>query len=147
MMREAPTIFLVEDDDGHARLIQNGLRKAGLENPLIRFCDGQEALDYLAPAGPPSSGPFPLPGALLLDIRMPKIGGIEVLRRVRMNPAFDAMPVIMLTTTDDPLEASACQQFGCNSYIVKPVNPRLFSDVLHALAVSLSAPARTGAAD
>lgn len=84
---------------------------------------------------------------MLLDIRMPKIGGIEVLRQVRLNPAFDAMPVIMLTTTDDPLEASACHQFGCNSYIVKPVNARLFSDVLHALAVSLSNPARTGAAD
>ena len=139
-MWDPPTILLAEDDDGHARLILNGLRRAGLENPLVRFHDGQEALAYLTAPALPSAGTSLLPRVLLLDIRMPKLGGIEVLRQVRMNPAFDAMPVIMLTTTDDPVEARNCLQLGCNSYIVKPVNAQLFTAALQALASYLSAP-------
>ena len=139
-MWDPPTILLAEDDDGHARLIQNGLRRAGLENPLVRFHDGQEALAYLTAPALPSAGSSLLPRVLLLDIRMPKLGGIEVLRQVRMNPAFDAMPVIMLTTTDDPVEARNCLQLGCNSYIVKPVNAQLFTAALEALAGYLSDP-------
>jgi CheY-like chemotaxis protein len=134
-MWDPPTILLAEDDDGHARLIQNGLRKAGLDRPLIRFPDGQEVLTYLREAGLPVQ-----PRVLLLDIRMPKIGGIEVLRQVRMNPALDSMPVIMLTTTDDPLEARHCLRLGCNAYVVKPVNPQCFSEALRSLAVYLCEP-------
>ena len=137
-MLDLPTIFLAEDDDGHAQLIQNGLRKAGFQNPLIRFHDGQEALEYLTSLAVPSAAFPALPRVLLLDIRMPKVGGIEVLRQIRENPAFDVLPVIMLTTTDDPREAQHCRQLGCNYYIVKPVNATLFNAALQGLAGFLS---------
>lgn len=137
-MQEKPIILLAEDDDGHARLVQNGLRKAGFHNPLVRFHDGQEALEYLT--GLETSPGFAASASrvLLLDIRMPKIGGIEVLRQIRENHAFDSMPVIMLTTTDDPREAQHCRQLGCDSYVVKPVNARLFNAALRGLAGFLS---------
>lgn len=136
-MQDTPIILLAEDDDGHALLVQNGLRKAGFHNSVVRFGDGQEALDFLlGPDGPLGIGAAPM--VLLLDIRLPKIDGIEVLRRVRGISDFDAMPVIMATTMDDPGEMTRCLQLGCNSYLVKPVDWKLFNAALAGLAGFLS---------
>jgi CheY-like chemotaxis protein len=135
-MQESPVILLAEDDDGHALLVRNGLKKAGFHNRVVRFCDGEEALGFLTgPDGPPR---IPAPVVLMLDIRMPKMDGIEVLRRIRANNAFDSMPVVMVTTMDDPGEMEKCRQLGCNSYIVKPVDWKLFSVAVRDITGLLS---------
>lgn len=128
-MQGLPIIVLAEDDDGHALLIQHGLRKAGFLNPVVHCGNGQEALDYLErPEGEAVASKV-----LLLDISMPGIDGVEVLRRIRAERRFDTMPVIMITTTDDPREVARCQALGCSHYIVKTVNWNLFHSALREL--------------
>jgi CheY-like chemotaxis protein len=122
------TILIAEDDDGHAELIQEHLRESGLNNPMLRFRDGLELMAHLAgPAGPGAAC------LLLLDINMPKLDGLEVLRRLKADPATRAIPIIMLTTTDDPGEVAASYQLGCNFYIAKPMAFEAFADTLLAL--------------
>jgi len=136
-MQGTPTILLAEDDDGHALLVKSALRKAGFQNPVVRFCDGQEALDFLlGPEGPLQNPNTPM--VLLLDIRMPKVDGIQVLRRIRESAGFDAMPVVMVTTMDDPGEMTRCHRLGCNLYLVKPVDWKVFHATLTGLARFLS---------
>ena len=107
-------ILIAEDDAGHARLIEKNLQRAGLRNPILRFENGQEILDYLMR---PSSGnePADSPHLLLLDIRMPKVDGIEVLRQIKGHSNLRKLPVIMLTTTDDSNEVARCHELGCSN--------------------------------
>jgi CheY-like chemotaxis protein len=135
-MRNLPIIVLAEDDEGHALLIQHGLRKAGFLNPVVLCRNGQEALDFLEdPEGGPAKAKV-----LLLDISMPGIDGVEVLRRIRSERKFDALPVIMITTTDDPQEVARCHALGCSHYIVKTVNWNLFHPALRELERFLNPP-------
>jgi CheY-like chemotaxis protein len=122
------TILLVEDDDGHAELIKDHFRDAGLSSPLLRFQDGEDVLAYLFSDQfrQESTGPV----LILLDLRMPKVDGFEVLSRLRTEPTLKHLPVIMLTTTDEPHEVKKCFQLGCNSYLTKPID---FNTFLHAL--------------
>ncbi|MFZ5494306.1 MAG: response regulator [Verrucomicrobiota bacterium] len=134
-MNQAPTILVVDDDEGHAILIRENLETAGLKNHIQHFRDGQAILDYLfgtaqAP-GRRDGGPF----LLLLDIRMPKVDGIEVLRRVKADPELRKLPVIMLTTTDDAREVDRCHQLGCSVYIQKPVDYDKFADAIRRLGL------------
>lgn len=141
------TILIAEDDDGHAELISDNLLGAGITNPMIRFRNGQEALDFFFDSSAPRSGadcmpavPRRVPGRaymLLLDIRMPKVGGVEVLRQIKADPKLKNMPVIMLTTTDDPREIQNCYALGCNCYVTKPVNYQQFSELLIRLGLFL----------
>jgi len=119
--KERLTILLAEDNDGHARLLRLGLEEAGVTNAVIRFKDGQEAWDYISGKSEPCFEPDK-PYLLLLDIRMPKLDGIEVLRRVRADRSFKDMPVIMLTTTDEPKDSSLCYELGCRHYFIKPID-------------------------
>ena len=137
MKTKEVTILIADDDAGHARLIEKNLERAGLHNPTRRFENGQEALDYLFGRSPGAHAP----GAgclLLLDIRMPKIDGVEVLRRLKQDPRLRKMPVIMLTTTDDPREVELCHDLGCNSYIVKPVDYEKFAQAIKHLGLYIS---------
>ena len=133
------TILIAEDDDGHAELIRDNLHEAGLRNPLIRFRDGQEALDFFY--APPAGGaPRREPGRaylLLLDIRMPKVDGVAVLKRIKETPELKKLPVIMLTTTDDPREIRTCYDLGCNCYVTKPVDYEKVTDILTRLGLFL----------
>jgi len=131
-------ILIAEDDDGHAELIVDNLREAGLKNEIVRFRDGQEAWDFLA--GPPNTPVTRQTGTaylLLLDIRMPRLDGVEVLRRVKADPELHKLPVIMLTTTDDPREVQHCYDLGCSCYITKPVDYDRFSEMLNRLGLFL----------
>ena len=131
------TIMIAEDDDGHAELIKDNLREAGVSNEIIRFRDGQEVLDCLLPATPKQAGgKLPL-SLLLLDIRMPRVDGVEVLRRLKADPSTRNIPVIMLTTTDDPREIQQCYELGCNCYITKPVEYQKFAEVMSRLGLFL----------
>lgn len=133
------TILITEDDDGHAELIIDHLRESGIDNRIVRFRDGQEALDFFFL--PASCGVSPRePGnsyVMLLDIRMPKVDGIEVLRQVKQDSILKSMPVIMLTTTEDPLEVETCYALGCSCYVTKPVDYEKFSQMLTRLGLFL----------
>lgn len=128
------TILMAEDDDGHAVLIQRAFRDAGLDNPLLRFRDGQEVLDFLAGSGGQALAPDAT-CLLLLDIQMPRVDGLEVLRTVKADPLLKGMPVIMLTTTDDPAEVQRCYDLGCSLYLTKPVEFSRFLDTLKRLGL------------
>ena len=137
MTREV-VILIAEDDAGHARLIEKNLSRAGLHNPTQRFENGQEVLDFFFGK---QNGPRYKPDTaylLVLDIRMPKVDGTEVLRRIKQHDALRKMPIIMLTTTDDPREVARCHALGCNSYIVKPVDYDKFAEAIKNLGLFIS---------
>lgn len=137
MHTEALTIILAEDDDGHATLIQRNLKRAGLANGFHRVKDGVEALDLLRGQGAYESTQIQGDFLLLLDINMPRIDGIEVLRQVKTDPALSKTPVIMLTTTDDPREVERCYELGCNVYITKPIEYDKFVGAIQQLGLFL----------
>jgi len=131
------TILIAEDDEGHAELILEQLRNAGVSNEIIRFRNGQELWDYLMAAGRRTS-PYDSRGfLLLLDIVMPGMGGLEVLRRIKTDKQWHNLPIIMLTTTDDPREIEQCYTLGCNCYITKPMEYERFTGTLKKLGLSL----------
>ena len=135
MTAESVTIVFAEDDDGHAELIRRNLHRAGLRNGLVRLKDGQEALDYFQ-RGPGCRDPN-APCVLLLDIKMPRMDGIEVLRRMKADPGTATVPVIMLTTTDDPRDIQRCYELGCSIYITKPVEYEPFIEAIKRLGFFL----------
>ncbi len=127
-------LILAEDDDGHALLTMENLREAGVRNEILRFPDGQATLDFFLNGSYGSSVyQAGCPYLLLLDIRMPRLSGVEVLETLRRTPPFHTLPVIVLTTSDDPREVERCYTLGCNSYIVKPVDFIAFSEALRRL--------------
>ena len=115
------TLLVADDDEGHALLVSRNLRRGGLDNEMLFFRDGQEVLDFLLGQGPCPHRQAGHPYLLLLDIRMPKVDGVDVLRAVKADPVLRRMPVFMVTTTDDPREISRCHDLGCNGYLTKPV--------------------------
>jgi len=131
-------ILIAEDDEGHAELIRKNLGRAGIVNRIIHFKDGQEAVDYLFCRG---DGPHRVSGdsyVLLLDIRMPKLDGTEVLEQVKADPELRKIPVIMITTTDDPREVERCHALGCSTYITKPIEYDSFVHAIRQLGLFLS---------
>src|SRR5262245_13018703 len=104
MERDPVQILLAEDDLGHASLIQRNLKRGGFVNEVVHVTDGQQALDYVYCRGSHAQRPMNVPMLLVLDIKMPRVDGIEVLKQVKSDPATEKLPVIMLTTTDDPRE-------------------------------------------
>jgi CheY-like chemotaxis protein len=130
---DIPTILITDDDDGHAFLIEDNLRRAGVNAPFLRFSDGQEILDFLS--GRTTQPRFELDQSylLLLDIRMPKVDGVAVLRKIKSDPALRKLPVIILTTTDDPREVDRCHDLGCNVYMHKPVSYESFTAAISKL--------------
>jgi CheY-like chemotaxis protein len=131
-------ILVAEDDAGHARLIEKNLTRAGLRNPIVRFDNGQTVLDFLFRRGSGQQRAAEMPYLLLLDIRMPQVDGIEVLRQLKQDPELRKIPVIILTTTDDPREVERCHAIGCASYIVKPVDYDKFAEAIKGLGLYIS---------
>jgi CheY-like chemotaxis protein len=134
---EPVLIVLVEDDDGHANLIERNLRRAGVSNAIQRLVDGQDAIDFLQGSGAYGGRNLAQPLLLLLDIRMPHVDGTEVLRWVKSNPQTALIPVIMLTTTDDPREVKRCYELGCSVYVSKPVDYVAFVEAINRLGLFL----------
>ena len=131
-------ILIAEDDAGHARLIEKNLTRGGLHNRIERFDNGQAVLDFLFRRGAGPKRALDTPYLLLLDIRMPQVDGVEVLRQVKQDPELRKVPVIMLTTTDDPREVERCHTIGCASYIVKPVDYEKFAEAIKSLGLYIS---------
>jgi len=126
-----PTILIVDDDEGHAILIRENLEAAGLNNRIVHFRDGQAVLDFFASRPHGAHETY----LVLLDIRMPKVDGIEVLRRLKADPELGKLPVIMLTTTDDTREVECCYELGCSVYIQKPVDYDRFAEAIRRLGL------------
>jgi CheY-like chemotaxis protein len=146
-MQEDTVILLAEDDDGHATLTRLALREVGVSNPIIRFRDGQETIDFLFGTGQGPSRQADVGYLLLLDLRMPKVGGIAVLRRIRQDGQLRRMPVVVLSTTDNPHEIDTCKELNCNCYIVKPAGNNAFAEALRQVRPFLEhrqAPRTTG---
>jgi CheY-like chemotaxis protein len=128
-MKGEVVMLVADDDPGHVRLIEKNLRRAAVGNRIERFDDGQQVLDFLFCRGE-RRREHETPYLLLLDIRMPKVDGVEVLRQLKADPELRKVPVIMLTTTDDPREIERCHALGCSNYIVKPVDYEHFADAI-----------------
>jgi len=137
-MTNPVTIIMVEDDEGHARLIERNIRRSGVNNEIIPFSNGTEALDYLF--GADGSGLKHKGKALLilLDLNLPDMTGIDILRRVKENRYLKSAPVVILTTTDDSQEIKRCYELGCNVYITKPVNYDSFANAIRQLGLFFS---------
>ncbi len=133
----AINIIMVEDDEGHARLIEKNIRRAGISNELRHFKDGTSALEYLFndSHGPAHSGG---PAMILLDLNLPDMSGLDILARIKGDDKLKRSPVVVLTTTDDKVEIERCYDMGCNVYITKPVNYESFSDAIRQLGLFLS---------
>jgi CheY-like chemotaxis protein len=130
-MKKGPTILIVDDDEGHAILIRQNLERAGLEDRIEHFRDGQAILDFFFEHRHRTNETY----LILLDIRMPKVDGIEVLRRLKADPEFRKLPVIMLTTTEDTREVERCHQLGCSVYIQKPVDYDKFAEAIRRIGL------------
>ena len=115
-------MLLVEDDPNDILLIQRAFAKACLVNPLKVVRDGEEALNYLAGSGDfGDRGRFPLPSLILLDLKLPRKSGLEILQWLRQQPALKHIPVIVLTSSKESSDVSRAYDLGANSYLVKPV--------------------------
>jgi CheY-like chemotaxis protein len=133
---KVPIILVVEDDDGHADLIQEGLRESAVLNPILRFSDGATVWDFLNNRQIGENAYNPEQAYLmLLDINMPGMDGVEVLRRIKNSETLRSLPVIMLTTTDDPREIKHCYELGCNFYVAKPVDFQKLTETLRRLGL------------
>ncbi len=137
MATEPLIVVLAEDDEGHARLVERNLKRSGIVNEIVRLSDGQAALDFLRCAGPFAGRSRAGPLLFLLDINMPRVNGVEVLRQIKEERTTEKIPVIMLTTTDDPREIERCYQLGCSIYITKPVAYEAFVDAVQRLGLFL----------
>jgi CheY-like chemotaxis protein len=131
-------ILIADDDEGHAELILRNLRRAGIINPIKNFRDGQAVIDFLFSKNEEENIIGGNAYILLLDIRMPKMDGIEVLRRIKSNDNLKKIPVVMITTTDDPREVDMCHAIGCSNYITKPVEYEAFVNAIKQLGLFLS---------
>jgi CheY-like chemotaxis protein len=136
-MTKEVIVLIADDDPGHVRLIEKNLQRAGLHNPFEWFENGQDILDFLFCRGPRQRAKE-ASYLILLDIRMPKVDGVQVLRQIKADPELKKVPVIMLTTTDDPREVENCHSIGCSNYLVKPVDYERFADAIKQFGMFIS---------
>jgi CheY-like chemotaxis protein len=132
------TMVLVEDDPGHARLIERNLRRAHITNDLVVLRDGQEAVEYFFPEDEDGAAGRGMPLLVLLDLNLPGVDGYQVLARLKADERTKRIPVIILTTTDDPRDIERCYDLGCNVYITKPVEYEQFAEAIRKLGLFLS---------
>ncbi|MEK6700112.1 MAG: response regulator [Nitrospirota bacterium] len=132
------TILLVEDDPGHAVLIEKNLRRANIANSIITLGDGRKAVDFLFKEGEYGRGSHPTPFLILLDLNLPVLDGYQVLKIIKNDERTKRIPIVVLTTTDNPHEVARCYELGCNVYITKPVEYAQFSDAIRTLGLFFS---------
>lgn len=132
------TIIMIEDDEGHARLIEKNIRRAGVANEIVPFANGTDALAYLF--GDDGTGSINKGRQLLvlLDLNLPDMTGIDILERVKANEHTRRSPVVVLTTTDDQGEIQRCYDLGANVYITKPVDYDGFANAIKQLGLFFS---------
>ncbi|MFD0986678.1 response regulator [Methyloligella solikamskensis] len=137
-MTQPVTIIMIEDDEGHGRLIEKNIRRAGVNNEILPFQNGSDAMNFMFGAdgtGMTSKGKAYL---VLLDLNLPDMSGIDILKKIKENEHVKRSPVIVLTTTDDEVEIQRCYDLGCNVYITKPVNYESFANAIRQLGLFFS---------
>lgn len=137
-MRNDAGILIAEDDDGHYSLIERNLFRSGINNEITRFRDGQGAIDFLTHLKDVNNPKSKRPWLLILDIRMPKVDGIEVLKLIKQDPQLKVIPVIIMTTASNEQVIEQCHEIGCNVFIVKPVEYEQFVDSMTQVGRFLS---------
>ena len=131
-------IVMVEDDEGHATLIERNIRRAGVNNQIFPFTNGTDALDFLL--GEDGSGLAHAGSSLLilLDLNLPDMTGVDILSKIKSNAHLKRSPVVVLTTTDDQREIQRCYDLGANVYITKPVDYEGFANAIRQLGLFFS---------
>lgn len=138
-MSELPVeIVMVEDDEGHARLIEKNIRRAGVNNRITPFANGTDAIGYLFGTDGTAAVNKGKPLLVLLDLNLPDMTGVDILKRIKTNEHIKRVPVVVLTTTDDAVEIQRCYDLGCNVYITKPVNYDNFANAIRQLGLFFS---------
>lgn len=132
------TIIMIEDDEGHARLIEKNVRRAGVSNEVIPFTNGTAALDYLLGADRSGNASKGRQLLILLDLNLPDMTGVDILEKVKNNEHTRRFPVVVLTTTDDQREIQRCYDLGANVYITKPVDYDGFAHAIRQLGLFFS---------
>jgi CheY-like chemotaxis protein len=133
-MTHPVTIVMIEDDPGHAKLIEKNIRRANINNEIVHFTDGGSALDHLMSEAVRANGPL----LVLLDLNLPDMQGTDILAKIKSTEHLKRAPVIVLTTTDDKVEIQRCYDLGCNVYITKPVDYEGFAQAIRQLGLFLS---------
>jgi CheY-like chemotaxis protein len=129
-------VLIVEDNPEDADLAIRALKKQNLANNLIHLCDGAEAIDFLFGSGSYADRNMSnVPKVILLDLKMPKVGGLEVLQKIRSDPRTKTIPVVILTSSAEDPDIKRSYELGANSYIVKPVEFNNFSKTVAALGL------------
>lgn len=126
------SILLIEDDAVHMKLIRRALEKGGYGDNIINLEDGEKAIAYLFSEG--KTERHSLPKLILLDINLPKINGIEVLKRIKEDERLRIIPVVMLSTSNNRIDMEKCLRYNANSYIVKPLDFQNFMDKMKNIA-------------
>jgi DNA-binding response OmpR family regulator len=130
-------IVMIEDDEGHARLIERNIRRAGVNNEIVAFASGTAAVNYLLGADGSGTASADRAMLVLLDLNLPDMSGVDILAKVKSNVHTKRSPVIVLTTTDDQREIQRCYDLGANVYITKPVNYESFANAIRQLGLFL----------
>ncbi|MEF3083372.1 response regulator [Luteimonas sp. SMYT11W] len=132
-MSEIRTILLAEDSPHDAEMAIDALRDAHLANPIVHVEDGVETLDYLLRRGKFADRPEGDPAVLLLDIKMPRMDGLEVLKQLREHPTLKRMPVVILSSSREESDLARSWDLGVNAYVVKPVDVDQFFEAVRTL--------------
>ena len=132
------TIVMIEDDEGHARLIEKNVRRAGVSNEIVPFTDGNSALDYILGKDRSGNASIDRYILILLDLNLPDMQGTDILEQVKGNIHTKRLPVVILTTTDDEMEIQRCYDLGANVYITKPVEYESFANAIRQLGMFIS---------
>ncbi len=127
------TILLAEDSPADAEMAIDALREARLANPIVHVEDGVEALDYLYRRGAFAHREEGLPAVLLLDIKMPRLDGLEVLKQIRQDEALKRLPVVILSSSREENDLARSWDLGVNAYVVKPVDVDQFFNAVQTL--------------
>lgn len=131
-MNELIPILLVEDNAADVELTLRAFKRRKLANPIAVARDGEEALDYIHRRGTYVER-APIPGLILLDLRLPKVDGLDVLRELKGHPVYRNIPVVVLTTSDEDRDVKRSYELGAASYIVKPVEFEKFLEVVERI--------------
>jgi CheY-like chemotaxis protein len=134
-MNEIRPILLAEDDPRDVELTLRALSELNLANRIDVVRDGAEAVDYLFRQGAFQERTGPNPAVSLLDLKMPKLDGIEVLRRIKADPTLYTLPVVVLTSSREEEDLSECYALGANAYVVKPVRPKELAEAVKQTGV------------
>ncbi|MEW6380326.1 MAG: response regulator [bacterium] len=127
-------ILLVEDDPVHIKLVERAIKKSGFNNQLTVIKDGEAVFNYLFNQNTEISGEeFVYPHLILLDINLPKINGLEILRRIKQSPQLQHIPVVILTTSSNRTDLEKCSEYHANSYVIKPLDYDEFNQKIRSI--------------